>query len=82
MQLFEVADMDGFPMLLRTCMVAFLDRLHDIIGSADVLSDKLSDRIAANGYVNIQDFCSGHGGLAKNVFGKLRSTYPDLMWNL
>ena len=82
MQLFEVADIEHFPKVLRTCMVAFLDRLHDIVGSADVLSEKLSERISANGIVNVQDFCSGHGGLAKDVFERLRSKHPDLTWNL
>lgn len=82
MQLFEVADWERFPTTLRTHMVAFLDRLHAMVGSADVLAERIQSRMSTRGWTEVQDFCSGHGGLAKDIVDRLRPTQPDLRWHL
>ena len=82
MQLFEIADREDFPSELRTYMVSFLDRLHQMVGSADVLAERMATRMQTEGLERVQDFCSGHAGLASDVFQRLQTSKNGLRWSL
>ena len=82
MQLFEVADWETFPAVLRFYMVAFLDRLHEMVGSAEVLGDRLSRVLEQHDLNHVQDFCSGNGGLARDVFQSIRQKQTGLTWTM
>ena len=73
MQLFELADQDWFPSVLRTCMVNYLERLHELVGTADVLGERWAGEIQIHGYRHVLDCCSGNGGLATTILTALQS---------
>lgn len=80
--LFELEDLDGFPSILRTCMVNYLARLHELVGTSDVLAECWMKEIAEYRYTHILDCCSGNGELAMAVYQQLQERSVDMSMTL
>ena len=88
--LFELMDLDWFPKILRTGMTRYLNCLHTVIGTAEILSTVLEEIVERTGQTHIYDFCSGSGGPIVDAVALLRERknqnlqlilsdlYPDL----
>ncbi len=77
MQLFEVEDFSWFPDVLRQCMTAYLNALHRIFHTPELLAPLLLRLLHKHKTQQIIDLCSGGGGAMPTVARVLRESYHD-----
>lgn len=77
MQLFEVEDFPWFPNFLRQCMTAYLNTLHRLFKTPDVLAPLLLRLLQKHKTHQIIDLCSGGGGPMLTVARLLREQYNE-----
>ncbi|HYX39642.1 MAG TPA: hypothetical protein VE954_41620 [Oligoflexus sp.] len=77
MQLFEVEDFSWFPDFLRQCMTAYLNALHRIFHTPELLAPLLLRLLHKHKTRQIMDLCSGSGGAMPTVARLLRESYHE-----
>jgi hypothetical protein len=74
-QLFEFEDFKRFPNWLRICLTRMMNVMHNILHTADEMSDLVCRGLAFTQNNTIIDLCSGSGGPMPKVLGILREKY-------
>jgi hypothetical protein len=77
MQLFEVEDFAWFPDVLRQCMTAYLNKVHQLFRTPESLAPLLLRLLQRHKTHQIIDLCSGGGGAIPLVAKVLREQFHE-----